>query len=271
MANYRPFFRELDISVFTILHTGLITKSSLDTELNTKGTTELSIQPPQLEFLLEDFTRKLSHSLISSTSKRKSFLKTKADKNVGFSHLDQCTPKFIAKKVIKLLPALCEHLESSSGFFQTLIVQNDGLIDGPGSNTPEAHTVGSCFCLLLQALQTLFAWNGFLMVENKSLLKEGLTTLVSRIKTVGSTQLSFKDVLKSSFQYIENFAGTVPKLSTAVMLIKLMLTLAEKSDSMEMCRKTATVAQTFLKREWLDAEGQREKGAKHNENLHYLL
>lgn len=30
------FFRELDISVFTILHTGLITKSSLDTELNTK-------------------------------------------------------------------------------------------------------------------------------------------------------------------------------------------------------------------------------------------
>lgn len=29
-------YRELDISVFTILHTGLITKSSLDTELNTK-------------------------------------------------------------------------------------------------------------------------------------------------------------------------------------------------------------------------------------------
>jgi hypothetical protein len=34
---------------------------------------------------------------------------------------------------------------------------------------------------------------------------------------------------------------------------------------------TATVAQTFLKREWLDAEGQREKGAKHNENLQFLL
>lgn len=262
LANYRAFFRELDISVFTILHTGLITKSSLDTELNTKATTELSIQPPQLEFLLEDFTRKLSHALISSTSKRKSFLKTKSDKNVGFSHLDQCTPKFIAKKVIKLLPALCEHLESSSGFFQTLIVENDGLIDGPGCNTPEAQTVGMCFHLLLQALQTIFAWNGFLMVENKSLLKEGLITLVSRIKTVGSTQFTFQDALKSAFQYIENFAGTVPKLSTAVMLIKVMLTLAEKSDSKETCRKTATAAQSFLKREWLDAEGQREKGAK---------
>lgn len=271
LANYRAFFRELDISVFTILHTGLITKSSLDTELNTKATTELSIQPPQLEFLLEDFTRKLSHALISSTSKRKSFLKTKSDKNVGFSHLDQCTPKFIAKKVIKLLPALCEHLERSSGFFQTLIVENDGLIDGPGCNTPEAQTVGVCFHLLLQALQTIFAWNGFLMVENKSLQKEGLITLVSRIKTVGSTQFTFQEALKSAFQYIENFAGTVPKLSTAVMLIKVMLTLAEKSDSKETCRKTAVAAQSFLKREWLDAEGQREKGAKHNENLQFLL
>lgn len=40
-----------------------------------QATTDLSIQPPQLEFLLEDFTRKLSHSLIAATSKRKSFLK----------------------------------------------------------------------------------------------------------------------------------------------------------------------------------------------------
>ncbi|XP_078340386.1 Fanconi anemia group D2 protein-like [Crassostrea virginica] len=271
LANYRAFFRELDISVFTILHTGLITRSSLDTELNTKATTDLSIQPPQLEFLLEDFTRKLSHSLIAATSKRKSFLKTKSDKNVGFSHLDQCTPKFIAKKVIKLLPALCEHLESSNGFFQTLMVENDGLIDGPGSNTEEARNVGSCLHLLLQSLHTLFSWNGFLMVENKPYLKEGLITLVSRTKTVGSSEITFQEALKSAFQYIQNFAETVPKLGTAVMLIKVMLALAEKSDSKETSRKTATVAQSFLKREWLNAEGQREKGAKHNENLQFIL
>lgn len=34
---------------------------------------------------------------------------------------------------------------------------------------------------------------------------------------------------------------------------------------------SAVAAQSFLKREWLDAEGQREKGAKHNENLQFLL
>lgn len=53
-----------------------------------QATTELSIQPPQLEFLLEDFTRKLSHALISSTSKRKSFLK------VGFWSLKYFTKNF---------------------------------------------------------------------------------------------------------------------------------------------------------------------------------
>ena len=31
------------------------------------------------------------------------------------------------------------------------------------------------------------------------------------------------------------------------------------------------VAQGFLKREWLGAEGEREKGAKHNEHLQALL
>lgn len=42
----------------------------------------------------------------------------KLDKNVGFFYFDQCILKFIVKKVIKLLFALCEYFESFSGFFQ---------------------------------------------------------------------------------------------------------------------------------------------------------
>ncbi|VDI41500.1 Hypothetical predicted protein, partial [Mytilus galloprovincialis] len=118
LQNYRPFFREINMEVFTILNTGMITIADLDTEQNTKATTELSIQPPQLEFLLEDLACKLSHSLIASASKKKTFLKQKTDKNIGFSHIDQLTPKEVATKAVKLLPALCSHLEAASGFFQ---------------------------------------------------------------------------------------------------------------------------------------------------------
>ena len=42
----------------------------------------------------------------------------KGDKKIGFSNLDQLTPLEVATKVVKLLPALCNHLEGASGFFQ---------------------------------------------------------------------------------------------------------------------------------------------------------
>ena len=74
-------FREIDINVFTILNTGLITRAALDSDMNTKGVTELSIQPPQLEFLLEDLCRKLNHSLLATSAKRRMFLKVKYHKN----------------------------------------------------------------------------------------------------------------------------------------------------------------------------------------------
>ena len=45
-------------------------------------------------------------------------LQTKGDKKIGFSNLDQLSALEIATNAVKLLPALCNHLESASGFFQ---------------------------------------------------------------------------------------------------------------------------------------------------------
>ncbi|XP_076105835.1 Fanconi anemia group D2 protein-like [Mytilus galloprovincialis] len=272
LQNYRPFFREINMEVFTILNTGMITVADLDTEQNTKATTELSIQPPQLEFLLEDLACKLSHSLIASASKKKTFLKQKTDKNIGFSHIDQLTPKEVATKAVKLLPALCNHLEAASGFFQTMIAENDGMIDGPGFNSPESSLMASCFQLILQTMCSLFSWNGFLMSDNKSLFKEGLGTLVSRIKTTsGSTQISRQDLIKTSFQYIKNFADMVPNIATAVSVVKLLTVLADKSDSRDLHGQIPNICEEFLKREWMSADGQKEKGVKYNENLQIII
>ncbi|XP_021343216.1 Fanconi anemia group D2 protein-like [Mizuhopecten yessoensis] len=271
LSSYRPFFRELDISVFTILHTGTVIDQALDTDFNTKATTELSIRPKQLEFLLEDLTSKLSHILIASTSTRRSFFKTKPGKNIGFSHLDQYCPKRIAVKAVKLLPALCNHLEGASGFFQTMIAENDGLVDGPGSNGPEAGLMGSCFQLLLQALLSLFSWNGFLMTENKALLKEALGILVARIKTFTASQTGLQELVKTSHQYVANFANTVPNLTTAVTVLKVLITLGDKVNTDDLQVKIVAMSEEFLKREWLGTDGEKEKGAKHNENLQFVL
>ena len=80
------------------------------------------------------------------------------DKQVGFSHLAQKTAVEVVVYVLGLLPDLCQHLETTSAFFQELTEQNDGAIDGPGSNTDEAKLMASCFERLFSCLVQFFSW-----------------------------------------------------------------------------------------------------------------
>ncbi|MCG8625803.1 MAG: hypothetical protein MJE68_27880, partial [Proteobacteria bacterium] len=55
-----PFFRELDLRVFAVLHYGVLSRTILDSEQMTKERDELRLRPPQLAFLLQDLSSKLS-------------------------------------------------------------------------------------------------------------------------------------------------------------------------------------------------------------------
>ena len=55
-----PFFRELDLRVFMVLHYGVLSRTILDSEQMTKEREELGLRPPQLAFLLQDLSSKLS-------------------------------------------------------------------------------------------------------------------------------------------------------------------------------------------------------------------
>ena len=46
---------------------------------------------------------------------------------------------------------------------QAQIAANDGLVDGPGSNSEESQLMGCCFHLLLQAISALLSWWGLVM------------------------------------------------------------------------------------------------------------
>ena len=80
------------------------------------------------------------------------------DKQVGFSHLAQKTAVEIITYVLSLLPDLCQHLEATSAFFQDLTDQNDGVIDGPGSDSEEAKLMASCFERLFYCMVQFFSW-----------------------------------------------------------------------------------------------------------------
>ncbi|XP_022805734.1 Fanconi anemia group D2 protein-like [Stylophora pistillata] len=273
MSQYQAFLRELDLKTFSILKCGLVSREVLDSEMNTEETTILQLQAPQLEFLLEDLSRKLQYSLSASASSRRNFLKVRQDKLVGFSNLSRHPAKEVAKYVVELLPVLCEHLEATSAFFQALVAQNDGLMDGPGYNTDEAHVMASCYHLLFNCLQTLFAWSGFVTSEHQNLFKKALFVLSSRIKLSSKSQPGFQALLEQSFHYLEQFQRSIPNITTAVSLTKLLVVLCERGRDVNngMSISLAELTGNFLKREWLRPDGERESGAKYNEALQFLL
>uniref|UniRef100_A0A4W3K0S6 FA complementation group D2 n=1 Tax=Callorhinchus milii TaxID=7868 RepID=A0A4W3K0S6_CALMI len=182
LSNYRAYFRELDISVFTILRCGLVTKSLLDTEQNTKVTEVVQLGSAELMFLLEDLSRKLEYILIATATRKINFLKVKADRDVGFSHLRQNTPLEMARFAVHLLDAFCNHLENIHNYFQVMMGENNGVVDALGVNVKEHQLMSTCYQLLLQILHTLFVWSGFSQHENSKLLKEALGVLTARLK-----------------------------------------------------------------------------------------
>ncbi|KAM9758802.1 Fanconi anemia group D2 protein isoform 1-T1 [Menidia menidia] len=271
LTAFRPFFRELDMEVLSVLQCGLLSRSLLDTELHTKVSEEVLLGAAELVFLLEDMLHKLEFSLTAAPAKRAPFLKARADKSVGFSHLQQRSSKEIASCCIQLLPALCTHLENCHNHFQTLLSENNGVVDGPATDVQEHSLMSSGYQLLLQVLSTTFSWSGFSQPGQRGLLKKALGVLAGRLKE-GGAELTLEQLVKHSFQYLLNFRSTIPNLSTALCLSQLLSTVAERGGNSAAYREqTASLARHFLTQAWVTASGERERGNKFNEALHSLL
>uniref|UniRef100_A0A3Q3XSE3 Uncharacterized protein n=1 Tax=Mola mola TaxID=94237 RepID=A0A3Q3XSE3_MOLML len=271
LVSYRPFFRELDMEVLSVLQCGLLSRTLLDSELHTKVREEVLLGPAELVFLLEDMLRKLEFCLTAGPAKKAPFLKGRTDKSVGFSHLQQRSPKDIASCCVQLLPALCSHLENCHNHFQTLLSVNSGVVDGPATDVQEHQLMSSGYQLLLQVLNATFTWSGFSQPGQRSLLKKALGVLAGRLKE-GGPELTLEQLVKHSFEYLVNFRSTTPSLSTALCLSQLLSTLSERGGNPADYREqTASLAKRFLSQDWVTASGEKERGSKFNEVLQSLL
>lgn len=271
LTSYRPFFRELDIEVLSVLQCGLISCSHLDSNLHTKVRKEVSLGPAELVFLLEDMLQKVEFSLVAAPAKRVPFLKGKSDKSVGFSHLQQKSSKDIASYCVQLLPALCSHLENCHNYFQSVLSENNGVVDGPATDGQEHYLMSSAYQLLLQILNTIMNWSGFSQLGQRGLLKKALGVFAGRLKG-GGAELSLEHLVKYSFEYLQNLCSTMPSLGTALCLTQLLSTVPEKGGHSAAYKKQkASLARQFLTQEWVTATGEKERGPKFNEALHTLL
>ncbi|KAJ7316644.1 hypothetical protein JRQ81_002806 [Phrynocephalus forsythii] len=270
LQSYSPYFRELDLEVFTILHSGLLTKSVLDTEMHTKTCEVVQIGPAELLFLLEDLCRKMEHALMPAPAKRAPFLKGKGNRNVGFSHLCQLTSQAVVEHAVDLLKPLCNHVENMHNYFQATTAENHGVVDGPKVNVQEYQLMSSCYQRLLHVFYLLFAWSGFSQPENHGLLKMGLHVFADRLKP-GERERPLEELLSQGFQYLVNLKSSVPSIYCALSLTRLLLVIAEKSVARLKKNEIASVTKCFLCQPWVQPNGARQKGTQFNDALHTLF
>ncbi|NXF45452.1 FACD2 protein, partial [Oceanites oceanicus] len=277
LQSYRPYFRELDLEVFTVLHCGLLTKSVLDTEMHTEAREVVQLGPAELCFLLDDLCWKLEHVLTPGSTRRVPFPKASTAagnggyKDIGFSHLCQRSPKEVAMCVVKLLKPLCNHMENMHNYFQVIVIQNRGVEDEPGVNIQEHQLMSSCYQQLLLTFRSLFAWNGFSQHENTDLLRSALQVLADRLKPGETEFLLLEELISESFHYLLNFQESVPSFHCAFILTQLLIAIAEKPMAGWKKEKMASLAKQFLCQSWVKPSGEREKGSQFNSALHTLL
>ncbi|NXK94481.1 FACD2 protein, partial [Formicarius rufipectus] len=276
LQSYRPYFRELDLEVFTVLHCGLLTKSVLDTEMHTEAREIVQLGPAELCFLMDDLCWKLEHMLTSGSTRRLPFPKAstaagnRGCKDIGFSHLCQRSPKEVATCVVELLKPLCKHMENMHNYFQAT-VQNQGVEDELGVKIQEHQLMSSCYQQLLLTFRSLFSWNGFSQHENTDLLRSALQVLADRLKPGETEFLLLEELISESFQYLLNFQQSVPSFRCAYILTQLLIAIAEKPMAGWKKEKMASLAKQFLCQSWVKPNGDREKGSQFNSALHTLL
>lgn len=269
LQNCRAFFRELDIEVVSILRCGLVTKVTLDTEMHTEATEVLQLGPPELLFLLEDLSQKLEIMLVPACTKRMPFLKNKGSRNVGFSHLQQSSAPQVVYFVVRLMTPLCNHLENIYNYFQCLIPENCGVVDGPGGNAQEHQIMSSCYLRLLQSFYWLFAWSGFFHIENHRLLYSALEVLTGRVKPYQRDE-PLEELVSQSFNYLHNFHCSIPTFQCGLYLLRILMALLKRSVApTQKKEKIASLAKKFLCQEW--PQDEKEKSTLFKDQLQDVL
>ncbi|XP_069186232.1 Fanconi anemia group D2 protein isoform X2 [Procambarus clarkii] len=262
MISLRPFFRELHLDVFCLL----FRKLSLDTEMHTQSQLSLS----EAEFLLTDLNFKLMH-VFGAGHKRASVLGHGPDKSIGYSHLDLFTPGEVAQRALRFLKPVCVHLETISGFFQSMIADNDGVMDAPGMFSERTRPLMKVNSMLFTTLHVFLSWTGLRQEDNKIILTAILRTIAKKLEGEVVSGMGQEELISTVFRYISNFHASVVSIGTASILVQTLVVLTLLPEHEDFSEKLVEVIEELLKREWYGSDGEREKGSVFNQHVHTLL
>ncbi|XP_046386166.1 Fanconi anemia group D2 protein [Ischnura elegans] len=281
-----PFFRELDVEVFILLREEFVI-GQYTAESTRRRPSELG--PPELKYLLEEYTLKLEHKLPSNplimsskgnAGRMSPFGLLSGKKTSVFLNLDLHESKDIALSAVSLLPSICEKLERVSEYFQDAIDGCDGILDNPQMFLGHSPILARCFHLLFKDIEIILSWNGYAAMGSSGmrLLKDALSVTGGRLGAVRrptqGTQSSMTAVqlAEESCSYFARFADWVVRLPAAVALVTLIHRATLLAESrLTQREELVKVCRTFLSREWIGIDGHPETGAGAAEHLGTIM
>ncbi|KAK7079255.1 Fanconi anemia group D2 protein [Halocaridina rubra] len=260
-SSCRPFFRELHFDVFGLL----FRKLSVDVNSKPEGLMTIA----ELEFLLTDLNMKLSHMFTGG--KRAIGFGDGASKNIGYSHLDIFTAAEVAGRAHSYLKPVCVHLEAISFFFQSLIADNDGIVDAPVIYSDQTRPLMSVNTLLFNTLSIFLSWPGLQKEESKGTLTAVLRTIAKRLEGDSVNTMEQDELTSVTFKYLSKFHESVVNIDAATTLVQALVALTAFPCVDNLYEKLVEVTEELLKREWYKNRGEKEKGSSYNQNIVTLL
>ncbi|KAG1650088.1 Fanconi anemia group D2 protein [Nymphon striatum] len=261
-----PYFREFDLKVFFLLQTTEIVSSNEE-----ERSSPVLMEKAETLMLLEDLCRKMKQTFVISSEKKYGFSSNNFPGKNCLPHVSFRNSEEVLSTTIHLLPYFCDHIEAAFTFFQNIISECDGIMDGAKMFTPEADQMSRVMEFILLIIFYVFSWSGFQAKVQRSLLKDALKVFAKRTDPElnhGSLQY----ILMKASAYILNYIEIVPNLSCAIPTVKIIVLFHGWSDEKDSSRENIIkCCKALLERQWFDPEGKQCKGSQHNEQINYLL
>jgi len=249
----------------------------------------LTLKPKELVFLLEDLVAKLSFKLPAPSAF--AGFPGRAPNTSIHRNLDITQSVKVWKKVTKLIPFLCNHMEDISAYYQaplskskaqanpddSLAIQT-AFVDSFDRFTEDGLVIRASLKHLMACLNFVFGWSEASTSNNRSLLQEAFEDIALKIaagsSTAASTQRAASEALEGAFRYFTNYAESLPSIECAVELIKILTNLTtfapRQSVKKRFEEKIASLSKGFLSKEWLGPDRQRIKGPQCLKDLQFL-
>merc|ERR550519_3003195 len=256
-AHYQPFLRHLDLPALL----ALISSGALNLERNDDS----GLRGQELLFLLADLRQQLQGSLATVAKAFPGGGRGRPGSKAEVPSVPRLSPQDMAEIVLPEVKYIAAHMDNIAKHFQQLIDLQDGIVDGAEMSSPTSLLLASCMEEGLMAFHLLIT-----SPHMKSFLPVVLASLSPNTRFNSSPpNSSLMDLANCALTHLSStvtHAAITP--SVAASHLKLLTAVTTHASSSSLVSK---VAASYLRKDWRNEEGEREKGSKFGKQVEAML